>query len=84
MHLPADGSRMRLLFQRIIRRLSPQLRGDLALWARQLLRPFRTCAFCSGTDVALICWVGFQEALQIELGVSISIESSPAAASRSY
>ena len=76
MHLPADGSRMRLLFQRHIRRLAPQLREGLALWAWQLPRPFRIGAFCSGTDVALLCWVGLQHALEIELGVSISVESS--------
>ena len=76
MHLPVDGSRMRLLFQRHIRRLAPQLREDLALWAWQLPRPFRIGAFCSGNAVALLCWVGFQHALEIELGVSISVESS--------
>ena len=75
-HLPADGSRMRLLFQQFIRRLSPRLREDLTLWAQQLPRPFRIGTVCSGTGVALLCWVGFQEALQVELGVSISIEKS--------
>ena len=76
MHLPADGSRMRLLFQRHLRRLAPQLQEELTLWARQLPRPFRIGTFCSGTDVALLCWAGFQEALEIELGVTISVETS--------